>query len=61
MKIFRHIRYLWRRRKPLQYAKRIGVELGEGTKLVDNPNWGSEPYLIKIGKNCLLSGGGNVH
>lgn len=57
MKIFRYLRSLWRRRKPLEYAKRLGVKFGEGSKLVDNPNWGSEPYLIEIGKNCLLSGG----
>ena len=39
----------------MKYAKKIGVEIGEGSRLVDNPNWGSEPYLISIGKHVLIS------
>ncbi len=57
MKILRYLKYMWMKRNPLSYAKKIGVTLGAGTKLIDNPNWGSEPYLIEIGENCLLSGG----
>lgn len=54
MKVLRYLRYLWMKRNPLKYARRIGVTLGAGTKLIDNPNWGSEPYLITIRGNCLL-------
>lgn len=56
MKMLRYIKYLWMKRNPMKYAEKIGVTLGTGTKLIDNPNWGSEPYLITIGDNCLLSG-----
>ena len=45
------------RMNPLRYAKMQGVQIGERTKLIDNPNWGSEPYLISIGDDCLISGG----
>lgn len=45
------------RTDPISYAKKIGVNIGYNVKLVDNPNWGSEPYVISIGDNTLISGG----
>lgn len=41
---------------PIKYAKLIGVHIEDGVKLIDNPNWGSEPYLIWIGEGSLISG-----
>lgn len=39
---------------PKYYARKIGVEFGEKCNFI-NVSWGSEPYLIKIGKNVTLS------
>lgn len=55
--IFSIIIHLIRRRNPLKYAKFLGVTIGEGSRLVDNPSWGSEPYLITIGNHVLISSG----
>lgn len=52
-----YLKYLaWK--KPLQYARAIGVNLGNNTKIVSCKTgmFGSEPYLIKIGDDCLISG-----
>lgn len=38
-----------------EQARNIGVKIGEGSYVCSNIIWGSEPYLIEIGKNCLLS------
>ena len=40
----------------IAYARWLGVSVGENCKFVDNPNWGSEPYLIKVGNHVLISG-----
>ena len=40
---------------PLKYARKIGVKIGSQSRLVDMPNFGSEPYLITIGKHVLIS------
>lgn len=44
-----------KKKKPIGYAKKIGVEIGDDSRLVDSPNWGSEPWLIRIGKHTLVS------
>ncbi len=38
-------------------AKRDGLKVGEGTILVGDQSFGSEPFLIKIGDNCLITDG----
>ena len=38
-----------------EYVRRLGVKVGENTYICSGCIWGSEPYLIEIGKNCLLS------
>lgn len=45
-------------RNPLQYAKKIGVNIGINNRFVScrHGMFGSEPYLVTIGNNCLLSG-----
>lgn len=44
-----------KKRNPLSYAKKVGVEIGENSRLSGSPNWGSEPWLIKIGNHTLVS------
>jgi len=38
-----------------KYAKKIGVEIGENVRLFST-NFGTEPYLIKIGDHVTVSG-----
>ena len=38
------------------YAKRIGVEVGEGCRIYTK-SFGSEPFLIKIGNNVTITSG----
>ena len=40
---------------PLQYAKRLGVKVGEGCRFISMPDVGSEPYLIEIGNHVTVS------
>lgn len=50
-------------RNPIKYVKKLGVNIGEGTEIVISPyfwsypDFGSEPYLIEIGKNTKISSG----
>ena len=39
----------------IKYARKIGVQVGDNCRFVDQPNWGSEPYLISIGNHVLIS------
>lgn len=39
---------------PLEYARFIGVNVGEHTRISDFHHWSSEPYLISIGDNCAV-------
>ena len=40
---------------PIQYAKRLGVKVGEGCRFISMPDVGSEPYLIEIGNHVTVS------
>lgn len=40
---------------PINYSRNIGVKIGVECKLNGIPNWGSEPYLIKIGNRTEIS------
>lgn len=48
---------------PVDYARRLGVAVGKRTRITcypkadSHPLYGSEPYLIEIGDDCLLSFG----
>ena len=44
-----------------QYLKSLGCKVGDGTRFTGRVNPGSEPYLIEIGENCLLSGTIHFH
>ncbi len=45
------------RTNPVGYARSIGVTIGEGTQLYggETGTFGSEPYLVTIGKNCHIA------
>ena len=42
---------------PLQYARKIGVTIGEDNFLPDKKCWSSEPYLITVGNHCQITAG----
>lgn len=48
------ITYLHMRIDPIGYARKIGVKIGNGCR-IGVTEWGSEPYLISIGNEVLLS------
>lgn len=54
-RMFQKIINSYRRRDPIQYARYIGVKVGNNCRFVDNPSWGTEPYLISIGNHVLIS------
>jgi acyl-[acyl carrier protein]--UDP-N-acetylglucosamine O-acyltransferase len=41
---------------PLQYASKVGVHFGKGCKFI-KPNFGTEPYLIRIGDHVEITYG----
>lgn len=51
-----YLQYL-KKRYPLKYAKEIGVTMGKGCRLIGSPNWGSEPWIIKLGNHTEISFG----
>lgn len=40
-----------------EYARRLGVNLGEDNFISGKNHWSSEPYLIKIGSHCQITRG----
>ena len=44
-----------KRQNPMQYARKMGVVLGENCRLIGLPDWGSEPWLISIGNHTEVS------
>lgn len=41
----------------IKYYRKLGVKIGNGSIILSNESsFGSEPYLISIGENCLISG-----
>lgn len=49
-------RTFWSYAKQAKYA---GVKMGENN-FIDSHFWTSEPYLIEIGDNCQITGGGKI-
>ena len=37
------------------YARKIGVKIGENCRLIGNPGWGTEPWLITLGNHVEIS------
>lgn len=44
----------WYFKNDYEYAKHVGVKIGKNC-LICTRNWGSEPYLIKIGNNVQVT------
>lgn len=60
--IIRYLKRLWggvrhHFMSPIEYAKHIGVTIGENCFIPDKETWSTEPYLIKIGNNCQITMG----
>ena len=60
------VKRLWRklytaymvRKNPIKYAEKIGVNFVRGgLYLYGSPSWGSEPWLITLGKNVHITAG----
>lgn len=52
---------LWRIVKVIHEAQlrryqRMGLQIGEGSRLIGMPNFGSEPYLVSLGRHVEVSG-----
>lgn len=39
----------------IKFGRKAGVTIGENCTFLNNPNWGSEPYLITIGNNVRVT------
>lgn len=50
------MRIIWFRH-PIKYVRRIGVKIGSDCRIINHPDWSSEPYLISIGNHTELSFG----
>ena len=46
----------YRRWKPIDYARRIGVNFGKNPHFYGTTSWGTEPWLITIGDNVHITG-----
>lgn len=56
--LFSIIRKFWKMvyfRNPVKYARKIGVEVGNGTHFVNCPSFSSEQWLISIGERTNIS------
>lgn len=42
-------------KNPVGYAKKIGVNIEPSAKLISRVGWGSEPWLISVGANTVIS------
>ena len=38
-----------------EYLRSLGCKIGEGTRFTGRANVGNDPYLVEIGKDCLIS------
>lgn len=47
---------LLRRADPVRYARTVGVQVGEGCKLIST-DFGSEPYLVRLGNRVEVTAG----
>lgn len=53
LRIIKHIKKLLI--KPEAFAKTLGVTLGKNCRLIGNVEFGSEPYLVKIGDHVSVT------
>lgn len=57
MLIRKCIDWYLKHRNPINYAKKLGVTIGENCRLNGSPNWGSEPWIISLGNHTEISFG----
>lgn len=61
MKIRKIYRFLYQtivgKLKPVKFAKKIGVNMGENIHIYGKVSWGSEPWIITIGSNIYITDG----
>lgn len=43
----------------IKYLRSLGCKVGDGTRFIGNAYLGTEPFLVEIGKDCLLTD--NLH
>lgn len=56
MQVIQNIKYrLMSPEQKLDYYKRLGVKMGENCSIVGKVDFGSEPYLIKLGNDVRIS------
>lgn len=56
MKLYRIIKNkIMSIKDPIKYAKSIGVKVGKNCRFISMPDFGSEPYLIKVGNHVTIS------
>lgn len=48
---------IYRRVRPVEYARRIGVKIGKNPHFYGPVSWGSEPWIITLGDNVHITGG----
>ena len=59
--IKRVLRFLQKYAKsPEAYARSIGISIGKNCR-IEIREWGSEPYLIRIGNNVAITRGVSIH
>lgn len=46
---------------PIEYAREIGVKIGNNCQISGKEHWSSEPYLIEIGNNVVITKGVLLH
>ena len=52
------MRKLWKKtHSPVEYARRIGVNFGEGLHIYGDVRWSTEPWIITLGRNCHITDG----
>lgn len=44
-----------------EWLRSLGCKVGDGTRFIGRPALGSEPYLVEIGENCLISSNVTFH
>lgn len=55
MNLLRAVLLKLRLQDPIRYARGLGVSIGMDCRLIDMPDFGSEPYLIAIGNHVTVS------
>ena len=58
MNIFRKLKRIYlKRRKPVKYAKIIGVNFGQNLNIYGDVHWSTEPWIITLGNNVHITDG----